>query len=94
LLWAFREFLANREKITSAEVVVELTADPDSEWREYKGRAPITQRQVAALLRPFEIYPTTIHPTKRAALSPRGYRRSQFVDAWARYVDPHIRTPE
>jgi hypothetical protein len=92
LLAAFYGILANREEITSAEVVQELTADPASEWREYKGRSPITQRQVAALLRPFEIYPTTIHPTKRSSLSPRGYRRSQFANAFARYVDPHIRT--
>jgi putative DNA primase/helicase len=92
LLEALHGIFANREEIPSAEVVKELTADPDSEWCEYKGRSPITQRQVAALLKPFEIYPTTIHPTKQAMWSPRGYRRSQFTDAFARYVDPHIRT--
>jgi putative DNA primase/helicase len=92
LLEALSVIFANREEIPSAEIVKELTADPADEWCEYKGRTPITQRQIAHLLRPFEIYPKTIHPTQEASLSPRGYTRAHFVDAFARFVDPHIRT--
>ena len=43
----------------------ELTADPDSEWREYKGRGPITRRQIARLLNNYKIYPR-IHSSDRA----------------------------
>jgi hypothetical protein len=88
LLAALRPLLATREQITSAELVELLIADPDDEWAE------ITQRQVAALLAGFEIFPVVLHPTKRASLSRRGYRRSQFDDAFARFLpnDPNIRT--
>ena len=84
----------NREVIASAAIVGRLTADPDSEWREYKGRGPITQRQVAGLLKNYKIYPRTIHPTGRADDSPRGYQWADFDDAFARFLptDPHIHT--
>jgi Protein of unknown function (DUF3631) len=84
----------NCEDITSAAIVRELIADPDSEWLTYKDRGPITQRQIARLLKNYKIYPRTIHPTGRADDSPRGYRWADFDDPFARFlsVDPHIRT--
>ena len=96
LLAALRPLLATREQITSAELVELLIADPDGEWVEFRDRGPITQRQVAALLAGFEIFPVVLHPTKQASLSRRGYRRSQFGDVFARFVpnDPNIQTPE
>jgi hypothetical protein len=97
LLRALRELRAqcgNKESITSAAVVAALTADKASEWCEYRGRGPITQRQVAALLRNYEIFPRTIHPTGKASESPRGYVWADFDDPFARFLppDPHIRT--
>ena len=86
LLAALRPLFATREQITSAELVELLVADADGEWAEFHGRGPITQRQVAALLAGFEIFPAVLHPTKRASLSRRGYRRSQFDDAFARFL--------
>jgi putative DNA primase/helicase len=96
LLAALREIFANRDKIPSAEVVKLLAADPNAEWCEFHGRgSPITQRQLAVLLREYEIYPVAVHPTKRSDKTLNGYRRAQFADAWARFLprDPHIRTP-
>ena len=94
LLAALRPLLAMREQITSAELIELLIAGPDGEWVEFRGRGPITQRQVAALLAGFEIFPVVLHPTKQASLSRRGYRRSQFGDLFARFLpnDPNIRT--
>jgi len=94
LLAALHPIFATREQIPSAELVAQLTADPDGEWAEFRGRGPITQRQVAALLAGFEIFPVVLHPTKQASLSRRGYRRSQFGDLFARFLpnDPNIRT--
>ena len=83
----------NRESIASAAIVQALTADLDGEWCEYKGHGPITQRQVAALLKNYEISPRTIHPTGKADASPRGYVWRDFDDAFARLSHPHIRTP-
>ena len=97
LLEALRELRAqggNKESITSAAIVQALTADLDSEWCEYRGRGPITQRQVAALLKNYGIFPRTIHPTGKADASPRGYVWADFGDAFAQFLlpDPHIRT--
>jgi len=95
LLAAVSEIIANRDVISSEELVKQLAADPTAEWCEFdRGRTPITQRQLAALLKDYEIFPKVIHPTKRADDSPRGYRRSDFADAFARFLtrDPHIRT--
>jgi hypothetical protein len=86
LLAALHPIFATREQIPSAELVAQLTADPDGEWAEFRGRGPLSQRQVAALLAGFEIFPVVLHPTKRASLSRRGYRRSQFDDAFARFL--------
>jgi hypothetical protein len=66
-----------------------------AEWCEFgRGRSPITQRQLAVLLKEYEIAPVVLHPTKRAELSRHGYRRAQFKDAFARFLpsDPNIRT--
>jgi Protein of unknown function (DUF3631) len=96
-LQAFQQiFASGRTAITSQETVAVLTADPDSVWCEYNHGGPITQRQVAAILEPFDIHPIVIHPTGRSSPSPRGYKLEQFRDAFARFLrapsDPHIRT--
>ena len=95
LLHAFAAICATgRREITSEEVVSELTADPTSEWVEYKRGGPITQRQIAHLLQQYDITPVAIHPTKSSTVTRRGYKFLQFEDAFARYLPrhPHIRT--
>jgi hypothetical protein len=88
LLSALREMiLEGKVKVlTSAAIVEHLTADPTSEWYSFRGRGPITQRQVAVLLRDFDITPVVLHPTKRKTKSVRGYRPEQFDDAFERYL--------
>jgi putative DNA primase/helicase len=93
LLAALQPIFATREEITSAELITQLAADPDEEWAEFRGHDPISQRQVAALLAGFEIFPVVLHPTKQANLSRRGYRRFQFDDAFARFL-PQQSEPE
>jgi putative DNA primase/helicase len=94
VLTALASIFTTREEITSEEVVKHLNADLTGEWCEFRNRGPITQRQLAALLRAYEIYPVVLHPTKRSDLSRHGYRRSQFTDVFAHYLpnDPNIRT--
>jgi hypothetical protein len=97
LLEALRRLRAqggNKESIASAAIVQALTADLDGEWCDYKSRGPITQRQIAALLKNYGIFPRTIHPTGKADASPRGYFWADFDDPFARFLppDPHIRT--
>ena len=86
LLEAVREiFGGGRKEITSAAVVDWLTSDRTGVWVEYKHGSAITQRQVADLLEPYEIYPGPIHPTGSSKLTCRGYRVTQFVEAFARF---------
>ena len=61
---------------------------------KYRGRGPITNNQVAALLRDYDIRPVVVHPTQRADFSRHGYRATQFDDAFARFLphEPNIRT--
>jgi putative DNA primase/helicase len=64
LLAALQEIYTNRAEIPSAEIVQLLAADPDAEWCEYRGRTPISQRQLALLLKKYEIYPSfSIQPS-------------------------------
>jgi hypothetical protein len=92
LLAALCELLANRDAITSAEIVERLTADPSSEWCAFRSRGKITQWQVAALLRSYDIYPGVLHPTKRSDLSRGGYRASQFAEVFARFLPANSNT--
>ncbi len=94
LLTALQEIFANRNEITSAELVQLLAADPDAEWGAFRGRAAISQRELAALLKPYDVRPVVLHPDKRSNLSRHGYRRSQFKDAFARFLPANIRTSE
>jgi putative DNA primase/helicase len=106
LFAALQDIWGDRDEIISADSCAALNADPTSEWCNFRGKGPISQAQFAALLRPYEIFPVLLHPTKRADLSRHGYRRAQFENAWARLLqkptkdlnirtfDPESKTPE
>jgi hypothetical protein len=91
LLAAFHEWFATgRSEITSEDVVAELRKDPTSIWAEHNRGAPISQRQVAHLLDAYDIHPVPLHPTKRKDFSRQGYKLTQFVDTFARYLPAHL----
>jgi hypothetical protein len=71
--------------LLSKEIIAELTADPEQPWAEYKRDKAITQKQLAALLRGYRIFPSTVHPPEPAPHG-RGYNRSGFEDAWGRLL--------
>lgn len=70
--------------LSSADLVGKLTAEADSQWAEWKAGKPLTQNQLARLLKPFGIAPGQVWIT--ADRQSRGYRRDQFEDAWQRYL--------
>jgi putative DNA primase/helicase len=101
LLAALRPIVVTREEITSKEIIKHLHADPMGEWTDFRDRGSITERQVAALLKRYDIFPTVLHPTKRSDDSRRGYRCAPILKACAHYLqsdlsskDPNIRTPK
>jgi hypothetical protein len=72
------------DHISSTQLVSALKNIEEATWAELDGKA-LTPNKMAALLRPFDIRPTTYRmgadkkPTK-------GYARSDFDDAWSRYT--------
>jgi len=92
LVAAFRKMFGARDMITAEDVVTALLANPDDAiWHEYRGRAPITKFQVAALLKPLGIRSVTLHPTKRSNLTRAGYRREQFEEVFKRFLPPEVK---
>ena len=93
MLAAFYDLFARQgELLTSEAVESALHADPSGEWADFRGRGPITKRQVAVLLEPYGIRPGVIHPRGRRA--DRGYRRIQFERAFRHFLPGHGREEE
>jgi len=65
-------------------LVAALVADPERPWAEWKHGKPLSQNQLARLLKPFVISSETVHPAGRPHA--KGYTRASFDDAWARYL--------
>jgi putative DNA primase/helicase len=58
LLAAFWDLFAKHgPELSSADVQRCLTADPTSEWADFRGHGEITQRQISVLLDTYEIHP-------------------------------------
>ena len=55
----------------------------DRKWPEYRGGKPITPSQLAALLKPFKIYPRKVQSRGRQV---QGYRFDQFDATFRRYL--------
>jgi putative DNA primase/helicase len=72
--------------IRSVDLVAKLVADPDKPWAEFNRGKPISQRQLARLLKGFSIFPKTVHPP--GVPHGKGYDVEQFSDAFARYLTP------
>jgi putative DNA primase/helicase len=88
LLIELREVFQSRDRIPSAELAEHLGAKPESRWSEWSHGKQITQRQVARLLAPLKIKPSSI---RVGTETPRGYLREWFDDAFLRYIPLPIR---
>jgi len=93
LLAELQEIFQSRDRIPSAELAEHLGAKSESRWAEWSNGKwsagkPITQRQVARLLAPLKIKPSSI---RIGTETPRGYLREWFDDAFARYLPLSIR---
>jgi hypothetical protein len=77
------------DRMASAEIVEALGEREDRPWSKWKDDKPITPRQLARLLEPFAVSPTTIWTARKAT---KGYRLASLADAFTRYV-PASYTP-
>ncbi|GAB4084085.1 DUF3631 domain-containing protein [Myceligenerans cantabricum] len=84
LLADVRTAFADAEAIPSAALVDRLKLDDESPWPTY-GKSGLTVRQLADLLREFDIVSRNLRLETGQA---KGYRRADFADAWNRYC-PH-----
>ena len=71
------------ERLTSAEIGEELGKMEERPWPEFENMDPITTRQLAQVLAPFEVCP---HQFRLAGQKVRGYVRGDFDDVFARYL--------
>ena len=76
--------------LISKAVVADLTADPEKRWAEWSRGKPITEKGVARLLHEYGITSKSVGPKGAQA---KGYRKSDFTDAWDRYLPPTEKTP-
>lgn len=81
------------DRLPSATIRAELKKRIDRSWSEWgsgESAGPISETQIASLLRPFGIFPDVL---RFGDETKRGYKREWFEDAWARYL-PRAQQPE
>ncbi len=80
----------DHDQITSADLVEALAKMKERPWAEWKKGRPITTRQAARLLKPFDIAPGVF---RVGETTHRGYNKDDCIDAFTRLVDRSV-TPE
>jgi Protein of unknown function (DUF3631) len=66
-------------------ILAALNADETRPWPEYKHGKPLTDRQLAALLKPYKVKPRTV---RRGAETEKGYKLEWLGAAFAAYLPP------
>ncbi|GAA3365167.1 DUF3631 domain-containing protein [Saccharopolyspora gregorii] len=85
LLIDCRTIFGDQSEIPSAELIRQLNAEPEAPWRDY-GAHGLTQAKLSRLLAEFDIRSGNVRfPDGSQA---KGYRRTDFADAWNRYCPP------
>jgi hypothetical protein len=91
LLGDLREVFGDGEALYSTTVLERLHKLDEAPWAEWYGR-PLTSRDLAKLLRPYDLRPKTVREggTGRPL---KGYARADLHDAWRRYLPAHPTHP-
>lgn len=84
------------DRISTAELIKALCADDEKPWATYNRGLPIKPRQLAGKLKGYGIQSKTIRIGYGE--TPKGYERSQFNEAFLRYIpapsSPSATTPQ
>jgi hypothetical protein len=93
LLADIRDFFRKRtgDKVSTVELLAALVADDERPWSTYNRGKPMTPRQLAKHLSVYGIKSKTVRLGERN--TPKGYERSQFDDAFARYLQQAEKRP-
>jgi len=79
------------DRLTSVEMIEALVGMEHRPWPEWKMGKPITPRQLAKLLEPFGVTPTSIRTA--TGKTPKGYHLDAFDDAFSRFLPSESATP-
>lgn len=82
MLAGIREVMGKTDRMATTDLLCALWDKEDAPWGELRGK-PITNIQLARLLREYDIAPKVM---KIDGVAHRGYSREQFWDAWLRYL--------
>jgi len=82
LLQDIRTVFDDHDQLGTKDLLHGLHSIDESPWGDLKGK-PLDERGLATRLRPYEIKPTTI---RVLADTRKGYRKTDFFDAWSRYL--------
>jgi len=85
LLADLHALFATADKLATATIIRHLAALEDRPWADYAQGDPITPRHLAKLLEGFGIKAKQI---RQGAATRKGYLRSDFTDAFRRYLPP------
>jgi hypothetical protein len=87
LLADLRELFAGQQSgvLFTREILKALHADETRPWPEWKNGRPITERQLAALLKPYKVKPRTV---RRGLETDKGYKLEWFAAPFASYLPP------
>jgi putative DNA primase/helicase len=91
LLGDIQQAFGEAAVIRSADLLERLVGDLERPWATWKRGKPLTQKQLAGLLRPFGIASDTVHLPGR--LPGKGYKRVHFQEAWAAYCPGQNHSP-
>jgi hypothetical protein len=90
LLHDIRGAFGVSDQLATRQLLEQLHGLDEAPWGDLKGK-PLDDRGLARRLSAYGIKPTTI---RTATGTPKGYRRTDFHDAWSRYLSPLTLSPE
>jgi hypothetical protein len=74
------------DRIATTKLLDALAEDEEAPWRSYGHGLPLSPRQLARLLDPYDVRSRTIRLAD--GTTPKGYQRASFEDTWNRYLAP------
>ncbi|PRY36263.1 DUF3631 domain-containing protein [Umezawaea tangerina] len=91
LLMDCRKAFTKDTALSTGVLIDRLKSDPEAPWCTY-GSNGLTANKMSALLREFDIRSLNVRFSDGSQL--KGYRKSDFLDAWGRYCPPEDTTDE
>ena len=94
LLADLRDLFATRctDRLSSKQIVGALVELEDRPWPEWQKGQPITEPQLAKILKPFGVKPKVIR--LKDASTPRGYLLAELQDSLSRYLSSEVQQPQ